>query len=384
VTTSSSAADVVVIGAGVVGLACAAGLARAGRSVLVIERHDGIAREVTSRNSEVVHAGIYYPPDTLKATLCTRGRDLLYAWCAERGVAHRKLGKIIVAGSPQEIPVLEDLASRAEANGVPGMRMLDRAAVRVLEPHVRAHAALHSPETGIVDAHGFSLSLLAEAESRDAMLLLRHEVRGIEWTGGGYCIEVLGAGAEAGEAETLECGVLVNAAGLASDRIAELAGLDVDGCGYRLHPCKGDYFSLDPGCGVSLAHLVYPVPVQAGLGIHATLDLGGRVRFGPDTAYVDELDYSVAPEKAAVFGDAIRRYLPAVEDAWLQPDYAGVRPKLAGPGEPFRDFVVSEESERGLPGLVNCIGIESPGLTAALAIGERVSGLLAGRGAAVI
>jgi len=375
-TSAASAADVVVIGAGIVGLASAAALARAGRSVLIIERHEEIAREVTSRNSEVIHAGIYYPRESLKARLCTRGRELLYAWCAERNVAHRKLGKIIVAGRPDEVSILEDLNARAEANGVPGMEMLSAEAVRELEPCVRAHAALLSPETGVIDTHGFALSLLADAEAHGAMMLPRHEVISIDLTRRGFGIEVLAVGGPGAEVESLECSALVNAAGLAADRIAELCGIDIEGSGYRLHPCKGDYFSLAPGCGLSISRLVYPVPVKAGLGIHATLDLGGRIRFGPDAAYVDELDYRVDAHKAELFADSVRGYLPDVRSEWLEPDYAGIRPKLAGPGDAFRDFVVAEESERGCPGLVSCIGIESPGLTAALAIAERVVSLL--------
>jgi len=372
--------DVVVIGAGIVGLASAAVLAGAGRSVLIIERHEDIAREVTSRNSEVIHAGIYYPEGSLKATLCTRGRELLYAWCRERGVAHRKLGKIIVAGGPEEVAALDDLKARAEANGVPGMQLLDAAALRRLEPALGGHAALLSPETGIVDAHAFALSLLASAESHGATLLANHEVVGLVPTTAGWRVDAVPASdAEAtaeASIESVECEAVVNAAGLQSDRLAALAGLDVDACGYRLHPCKGDYFSLAPGSGIALSHLVYPVPARAGLGIHATLDLGGRIRFGPDTEYVDHLDYSVDPGKSARFAEAVRRYLPSVQTQWLEPDYSGIRPKLAGPGDGFRDFVVAEESERGLPGLVSCIGIESPGLTAALAIAHRVVSLL--------
>jgi len=372
--------DVVVIGAGVVGLAAAAALGRAGRSVLIIERNGDVAREITSRNSEVIHAGIYYPKDSLKAKLCTRGREQLYAWCGERGVAHRKLGKLIVAGSEDEVATLEDLERRAAANGVPGMRMLEATEAKRLEPALRVHAALLSSETGIVDAHGFALSLLADAESTGAVLLSHHEVVGLMQTSAGWRVDAIptadaGSGA-AVSTESVESGAVVNAAGLESDRIAARAGLDLDACGYRLHPCKGDYFSLAPGCGLAVSHLLYPVPVQAGLGIHATLDLGGRIRFGPDAEYVERIDYAVEPGKSALFAEAVRRYLPEVQSEWLQPDYSGIRPKLAGPGQSFRDFVVAEESERGLPGLVSCIGIESPGLTAALALADRVVSLL--------
>lgn len=370
-------AGVVVIGAGVVGLACAAALARAGRPVLVIEQEAGIARGVTARSSEVVHAGLYAPTGSLKAQLCVRGRELVYARCAQWRVPHRKLGKWIVATCEAEVASLESLRARGAANGVPGLEWVDAAELARREPQLRARAALFSPETGIVDARALSLSFLAEAESHGATLLLRSRVIGLECRGDGWRVEVAGPGAGAGE--RIDCEAVVNAAGLASDRVARLAGLDVEARGYRLKLCKGDYFSLAPGRPLRLARLVYPLPVEAGLGIHATLDLGGRIRFGPDTEYVSEARYDVDAAKAADFAQAIRRYLPALEADWLQPDSAGVRPRLAGPGEGFRDFVVAEESAAGRPGLVSCIGIESPGLTAAPAIAERVVALLAAR-----
>lgn len=365
--------DVAVVGAGVVGLAAAAALARRGRSVIVLERNGGIARETTARNSEVIHAGIYYPAASLKAELCCRGRELLYERCVAHRIPHRRLGKLIVAGCESELATLEEIFGRGRANGVPGFEMIDGRQVRRMEAQVEALAALWSPNTGIVDAHAFALSFLAEAEARGAVLALCAEVVELEKRPGGWRVVAI---RPAGERQELACSAVVNAAGLSSDRVAALAGLDVEALGYRLHPCKGDYFSLAPGAPVSLSHLVYPVPAAASLGIHATLDLGGRVRFGPDAEYVEEIGYQVDPAKAALFAEAVRRYLPALETAWLAPDYAGVRPKLAAPGEGFRDFVVADESGAGLPGLVNCIGIESPGLTAAPAIGERVAELL--------
>jgi len=260
------------------------------------------------------------------------------------------------------------------------MQLLAGAEVSVREPQLTAVAALLSPETGIVDGQALCLSYLAEAEAHGAVLLLRHEVVGIERTSGGWCVEAqLRQGGQANASppsHRVECEVVVNAAGLASDRIAECAGLDTAQLGYRLHPCKGDYFALAPGRRLSLSHLVYPVPTQAGLGIHATLDLSGAVRFGPDAEYVNEPSYEVDPRKSQLFAEAVGRYLPGIEPSWLRPDYAGVRPKLAGPGESFRDFVVADESAHGAPGLIDCIGIESPGLTAAGAIAERVTTLV--------
>jgi len=365
--------DVVVVGAGIVGLACAAALARAGHSLLLLERGDDIARETTSRNSEVVHAGIYYEPGSLKATLCLMGRRALYARCAELGIAHRRVGKLILATSEDELPALDRLRAQAAQNEVQ-LEYRDAARVRRMEPDASAVAALWSPDTGVVDGRALALSYLAEAETHGAVLMRRTELLELAPISGLWHVGVRNAD---GELETLACAGVVNAAGLASDRIAALAGMDVDALDYRLHYCKGDYFALASGARRKLRvkHLIYPVPAgpsAPGLGIHLTLDLGGQLRFGPDAEYVSERGVRVDPAKAVAFADAVRRYLPAVEPDWLVPAFAGIRPKLAGPGEGFRDFVVREESAAGFPGLVNCIGIESPGLTAAGAIAERV------------
>jgi L-2-hydroxyglutarate oxidase LhgO len=365
--------DVGVVGGGVVGLACAAALARRGRSVVVLERHERFGSETTSRNSEVVHAGLYYPPGSLKARLCVAGRAALYERCAKLGIPHRRLGKLVVATQEAELETLEQLRRRGGENGAPGLEIVGAEAVRALEPALRALAALVSPATGIVDGLALCHSFAAEAEAHGALFALRTEVTAIATEPGGFRIAARGAD---GAPSELSCAAVVNAAGLAADRVAQGAGLDVDGLGYRLHPCKGDYFSLAPASPLRLARLVYPVPAGPGLGVHATLDLGGRIRFGPDAEYVERARYDVDPAKADLFAAQIARYLPAIRAEWLAPDYAGVRPKLAGPGEPFRDFVVAEESAAGLPGFVNCLGIESPGLTAAPAIAERVAELL--------
>lgn len=368
-----------VVGAGIVGLACAAALARAGHSLLLLERWDDIAQETTSRNSEVVHAGIYYEPGSLKATLCVAGNRALYARCAEQGIAHRRVGKLIVATADDELPELDRLQARAAQNDV-HLELLDAARVQQMEPDAKAVAALWSPDTGVVDGHALALSYLAEAETHGAVLMRRTELFELERISELWRVRVRNAD---GELETLTCGAVLNAAGLASDRVAALAGMDVDASGYRLHYCKGDYFALAPAFGrkLQVEHLLYPVPAgpsAPGLGIHLTLDLAGRLRFGPDTEYVSDLDMQVDPAKAAAFAEAVSRYLPAVGPDWLVPDFAGIRPKLAGRGEGFRDFVIQEESAAGFPGLVNCIGIESPGLTSAGAIAERVVAELRG------
>ena len=275
--------------------------------------------------------------------------------------------------TPDEVASLEALRERGTANGAPDLTLLDAAELRAREPAVHGVAALWSPATGIVDAAALCASLAAEAEAHGALLALRTDVVAIEAAPGGWSVEAVDA---TGERSRFACAAVVNAAGLAADALAERAGFDVDARGYRIRPCKGDYFALAPRAPLRLASLVYPLPVGAGLGVHATLDLGGRIRFGPDAEYVERLDYAVDPAKAPAFAAAVRRYLPSVQAEWLVPDQAGIRPKLSGPGEGFRDFVVAEESEAGFPGFVNCLGIESPGLTAALAIAERVVDLL--------
>ncbi len=374
--------DVAIVGAGVVGLAVAAAIVKRGRSVLVLEAESGIARGVTSRNSEIVHAGLYYPKDSLKARFCVEGRERLYAWCVDRSVPHRKVGKLVVATQPDEEPALDDLLARGEANGVEGLTRIDATDVARLEPDVVARSALLSRETGIVDAHAFCLSLQAAAEAEGAVVVLGSAVLSLQSQSFGWRVETCSA---AGQLESIDVGVVVNAAGLAADGVAALAGLPIDALGWRQHPCKGDYFKLAPGlpapARVSLQRLVYPLPQQAGLGIHATLDLAGQIRFGPDVQYVeapgsaasDTWDFEVDAEKESRFGEAISRYLPKLSGARLVPDYAGIRPKLAAPGEAFRDFVVEEASAHGAPGFIACVGIESPGLTAALAIAEYVA-----------
>jgi L-2-hydroxyglutarate oxidase LhgO len=361
--------DIAIIGAGVVGLAVARTLSATGRSVAVLERHPTFGRETSSRNSEVIHAGIYYPTGSLKAALCVEGAALLYAYCRRHHIEHREAGKLIVAVEPGELAALETLRQTGEASGAAGLRFLDQNEVRALEPQVAGAAGLFSPHTGILNAHQLMETLAAEAQSQGALLTYGTEVVGLEYSGERYRVTV------ADEHYQFEARVVVNCAGLAADRVASLLGLrDPES---TLHWCKGDYFSASRPLNVR--HLVYPVvTAQAhGLGIHLTLDLGGRVRFGPDVTYVDTLDYAVDAGKREAFWSAAHRYLPALRLEDLAPDTAGIRPKLQGPNDGFRDFIIRQETERGFPGLVNLIGIESPGLTACLAIARRVETLVA-------
>jgi L-2-hydroxyglutarate oxidase LhgO len=366
--------DTIVVGAGVIGLACAAALARRGDSVLILEQNTSPGQETSSRNSGVIHAGLYYPKSSLKARTCIRGRELLYERAARRGIPHRKLGKLVIAAEESEIPTLEALTKTAIDNGAPGLVLLDRAEVARREPHVRAAAALWSPETGIVDAHELVADYRAEAMTHGAELILRTRVMGIDRSGDRY--RVTTEQAASGERADVLAECVVNAAGLHASEVAALAGFAVAQLGYDQKLCKGDYFQVAPRIARMLTHLIYPMPVHAGLGVHLTFDTGGQLRAGPDTEYIPAANYHVDPGKRAAFAAAVSRYLPMVNEDDFSPDYAGLRPKLQGPGQPFRDFVIEEGSAHGLPRFVNLLGIESPGLTASEAIAELVCGLL--------
>lgn len=366
---------VTVVGGGVVGLAVAVRLAARAPDLVLLERHERHGLETSSRNSEVIHAGMYYPTGSLKARLCVEGARLLYETCERHGLPFRRIGKLIVAATPEETPALERLLAQGRANGVE-LRMLGAGEARALEPNVAAAAALLSPNTGILSAHALMDHLAGELRAAGAVIHSRAELVALERRGGDYRLTLRTPdGLESFTSERV-----VNAAGLESDTVAALAGIDLDAAGYRLRWCKGSYFSVAPARGRLLSRLVYPVPSQVSLGVHAVLGLEGRLRFGPDVEYLDErrADYAVDETKRADFGAAARRLLPALRDEDLAPDIAGIRAKLQGPGEPFRDFVIREEGERGLPGLVNLVGIDSPGLTSAPAIAEHVASLLAG------
>ncbi|KAF1047823.1 NAD(P)/FAD-dependent oxidoreductase [Xylophilus sp.] len=362
--------DAVVAGAGVVGLAIARALARQGREVIVLEAAGAIGTGTSSRNSEVIHAGLYYPQGSLKARLCVRGRELLYAYAAERDVPHRRCGKLIVATGAAQEGALDAIVAHAAANGVAGLRRLTAAEAQALEPALACTAALLSPDTGIVDSHGLMRALQGDVESAGGWVALHTPGLGGEATADGVLLRT-GGGTE------LLARTLVNAAGLGAQALARsIAGLDAAHVPPS-HYAKGSYFTLAGRAPFS--RLIYSVPEAAGLGVHLTLDLGGQARFGLDVQWVDSpADLVVDPARGDAFYAEVRRYWPALPDGALRPGYAGIRPKIQGPGEPACDFVIQGPAEHGVPGLMNLFGIESPGLTSALAIGERVAALAAG------
>jgi L-2-hydroxyglutarate oxidase LhgO len=364
--------DAVVIGAGVVGLAVARALALSGREVLVLESENAIGTGTSSRNSEVIHAGIYYPAGSLKARLCVQGKQMLYAYCAERGIAHQQLGKLIVATSPEQVLALEGIRAKAAANGVHDLQKLSAAEAQALEPALACEAALLSPSTGVVDSHGLMLALQGDMENAGGLLALVSPVKhiGLQHGTATHPIRVTTE-----DGTELACKLLVNAAGLHAVSLARgMDGLDPSQLPQALpqaYFAKGNYFTLAGRAPFS--RLIYPVPEAAGLGVHLTLDLGGQAKFGPDVQWVDDpADLQVDPRRGDAFYAEVRKYWPALQDGALQPGYAGMRPKINAPHEAAADFMIQGPAEHGVPGLVNLLGIESPGLTSSLAIAEEV------------
>jgi L-2-hydroxyglutarate oxidase LhgO len=359
-----------IIGAGVVGLAIARALSMAGREVLIVEEGPSFGTGTSSRNSEVIHAGIYYQPGSLMAKLCVTGRKALYGYCESRHIAHKRCGKLIVAAA-EEVDRLSEIARHAKGNGVDDLVFLTKAEAIALEPALSCEGALLSPSTGIIDSHGYMLALLADAEAHGAVAAYRSRFVCATPKASGFELHI-----KTGDGETtaLSCRILVNAAGLHAPAMAgQIEGLDGKHIPTAYY-AKGNYFGTQAAAPFS--RLIYPVPVAGGLGVHLTLDLAGRARFGPDVEWIDGIDYSVDPKRAGKFYAAIRRYWPALPDASLFADYAGIRPKIVPPAVAKQDFVISGPGTHGLPGLVNLFGIESPGLTASLAIADEVRGLL--------
>jgi L-2-hydroxyglutarate oxidase LhgO len=361
--------DCAVIGAGVVGLAIARELALAGREVVILESESHIGEHTSSRNSEVIHAGIYYPKGSLKARLCVEGKDLLYAYCAERGVAHKRIGKIVVAVADDEIGPLEEYVRKAEANGVADLRWLSREELRELEPQVECVAGFLSPSTGIIDSHALMLAFQGDAENAGASLVYRSPVESGKVSGDGVVLSVGGA-----EPMTIACRAVINSAGLFAPAVARsIRGLPAEGIP-TAYFAKAHYYTLSGKA--PFRRLVYPVGTNAHLGVHVTVDLAGQVRFGPDICWVDTVDYRFDHSREPLFYQAIRKYYPGLKDGLLQPGYTGIRPKVVPEGRPAADFLIRSPRDHGATGLVNLYGIESPGLTASLAIARHVAALL--------
>ena len=352
--------DVVVIGAGIVGLAVARALAQQGREVLVLEKHDMIGTETSSRHSEVIHAGIYYPTGSLKAKLCVEGKHLLYRYCDEHKVPHARIGKIIVATSPTQLSTLEKYQNQSVANGAGELPWLERADVKALEPDVECLAGVFSPSTGIIDSHAYMLSLEGEFEANGGMIAFNSEVESVTCNGE---IVVSSAGMQ------LSPRTLVNSAGLYAPQISQKLGRD-----HQAHFAKGHYYTLS---GASpFTHLVYPIAESGGLGVHVTIDIGGQARFGPDVEWIDEVSYDFSYSNRQRFIESVRSYYPELDESKLHAGYTGIRPKLVAPDEPPGDFVVNGPKETEIPGYAELLGIESPGLTASLAIANMVVELL--------
>ncbi len=362
--------DCVVIGAGVVGLACARALALRGRDVIVLEQAEAIGTGTSSRHSEVIHAGIYYPPGSLKARMCVAGRTMMYRYMDERGIPYSRLGKLIVATSDDQVPSLERLRATAARNGVTNLEMLSAGEAQGREPELACVAALWSPSTGVADSHSYMLGLQGDAEDRGAMVAFHAPVEYGRLSDEGITLEVGGDGAM-----TLQARLVVNSAGLhAQDLARRLEGFPEE----RVPPsyyCKGNYYSLS-GCRAPFSSLIYPAPEQAGLGVHLTLDLAGQARFGPDVEWIECIDYDVDPGRSDGFYAAVRKYWPGLPDGALQPGYAGIRPKVQAPGEPAADYVIQGPADHGVSGLVNLFAIESPGMTSSLAIADHVADML--------
>jgi L-2-hydroxyglutarate oxidase LhgO len=361
--------QVLVVGAGVVGLAAARALAMAGHEVIVAEAADAIGTGISSRNSEVIHAGLYYPTGSLRAVHCPRGRRMLYAFCDSHGVPHRKCGKLVVAIHAGEAARLATILDQARANGVEGVAIIDGAHATRLEPQLACAAAMCSPETGIVDSHRLMLALRGDLEDHGGVIAFNTPIVRLARASGGWEASFGG-----GEAGSITVDAVVNCAGLGAQQLARATQAYPPERIPRLVLAKGNYFSY--AGRPAFSRLIYPVPVPGGLGVHVTLDLAGRMRFGPDVEWIERENYDVAPGRAAAFYARIRDYWPALPDNSLAPDYAGIRPKLTGAGEPAADFMIEGPRQHGLPHMVHLFGIESPGLTCALSLAEEIPGYL--------
>jgi L-2-hydroxyglutarate oxidase LhgO len=374
--------DVLIIGGGVIGIACAAESALSGYSTLCVERHESFGQETSSRNSEVIHSGIYYPTGSLKAKLCVAANHNLYKECARAGVWTRRCGKLIVAVTPEEEPALENLYHRGLANGIREISVLDQIQIQRMEPHIRARRAIYLPSTGIIDSHELMKATMHEAQEHGADFAFGVEYLGAEHIADGYRLTLKDT---TGETTTVDAGIVVNAAGLRCDSVAASFGIDIDAAGYRLHHNRGHYYSVAPAKSRLVSHLVYPLPHPqlVGAGIHITIDKAGQLKLGPDTEYLDPAVpesewYKFDDTRKEKFHSAVKRYFPALELSDLSPNQVGVRPKLVGSENAIKDFSIIDETPRGLPGLINLINIESPGLTSSREIARAVAAIISG------
>ncbi|MDD3050167.1 MAG: NAD(P)/FAD-dependent oxidoreductase [Candidatus Cloacimonetes bacterium] len=360
--------EILVIGTGVIGLAIAAELSNHYSEVVVVEQENSFGRHTSSRNSEVIHSGIYYPQNSLKALLCKKGNELLYRFAETNAISHRQTGKLVVATHEDELPALYQLKKNGELNSVAGIKLLSKEDCKAIEPEIKAVAGIFIPSTGIIDTHNLMKSLLTHAERNDAIILFKMKVTAISLVGKGYKVEFANG-------EIFHTRILINSAGLFSDKIADLAGINTESHSLRLHWCKGEYFKASSSHNIR--HLVYPLPDPKGifLGIHLTLNLNNEIRFGPNAYYTDKLDYSMDEHSKNDFLKAVNKYID-IDSENLHPDDTGIRSKLQGPSDSFHDFYIREENDKGFPGLINLIGIESPGLTSALSIAELVRKIL--------
>jgi len=359
--------DIAIVGAGVIGLAIALEVAKqTKKTVAVLEKNQKFGQEISSRNSEVIHSGIYYPEYMLKTRLCIEGNALLYDFCNTYRISHNRIGKLIIASDGYDVEKLQLLIERADMYNL-NFRELGKQDLNQREPLVNAELAVYLPDTGIIDSYEYMQALYYLGKENQVIYLLNTVLQGIEYDGKSYILET--------PIEKIKADLLVNATGLASDRIPDMLGLNIDDLGYRLHPCKGEYFKINKR--LPIKHLIYPLPGQYGLGIHLTIDVNGGLRLGPNAHYIEKIDYSVSEDRLEEFYQAASRYLPFLTKEDLAPDFAGIRPKLQRPGEKeTHDFVIQEESINGFAGLINLIGIESPGLTSSLAIGKYVTKII--------
>lgn len=362
--------DTIVIGSGVIGLAVARQLALSGREVAILECENVIGAKLSSRNSEVIHAGIYYEKDSLKARFCTRGKELLYNYCSQKNIPHNKIGKIIVAVKPSNIPMLDSIEMKARCNGVTDLRKISKEKLKELEPNITGEAGIFSPSTGILDSHSYMVNLLSDAQEHNCHLALNNKVVGLTSTTNGIVVKIRANDDE--EYEMLASNV-VNCGGLNAWDILKLIKTDTGPIPPKYY-AKGSYFKLSGSSPFN--HLVYPTPVQGGLGIHSTMDMAGRIKFGPNVEWVEEEEYSVDPNLEDTFRNSIATYFPEIKNRTLHADYCGIRPKLSGPNQPDKDFFIQTECDHKISGLINLFGFESPGLTSSLAIAEEVELLL--------